>query len=868
MKTRQSKRKPRLIKTDKDLESCIKTLRFDKTTQISPRTGGVQVSVCMIVKNCADSLGRCLESLEKNFLAPGDEVVIVDTGSTDKTCNVARKHGARVIERPELRKDMGALVDKWLPEHSEKFRTEGQFDKGCLLDFAEARQIGMDAAKHDIIFWIDSDDILAEETPGKLREVVDRSMEEFDAIFLNYLYSFDKNDKRCTTILKRERIVDRRSYYWRGKCHETLIPRPGVTPRNVAYFEDLNAAIVHADGRQDHQLSDIRNYCIIRNEIEEDLRLGQLPDVRSIFYLGNAARGLRRHAEAISMYRKTLDLSGSRDDKYSSAYYIAITYLAPDIRRPLDALDLGFDLLKLKPEDPRGPYLISRCYHLLGRNQESIHWYNVGRLLPEPRETLHSYDPEHISSMPAMIAVSAARELGDEGMVNRFMNELVRLRADHPDVKLIGEDTTNWFAGRHLQQAIKTLTRNCQPKDAKAFVTRAREVMAPLDTVPPELEEEGIGKLEPADDRFDGGIYPDVGIFCGRTHETWGPMNAVTGIGGSEKAVIMMAPRLQKKGFRVTVYASVPFNQRGLDQATGVVWRHWSEFDYTRPRGVMIFWRNPAALEMPIPCTKRIVWCHDVQNPADWTETRCALADQVWVLSEYHKATLGEAAGRLGDKVIVTRNGIDSALFEKLGSTPRKANRVIFSSSPDRGVMTAIKAFQAATKDPDAELHIAYGFNKHYFETAKSQEYRGIPDLNRDYSMYDYVKLVYAACDADPRITYHGRVSWDKLAGLMSSAGVWLYPTRFHEISCMSAMEAQAAGCVPVCSRVAALKETVFVTNEAEVFPDKPEDTARVLACAMNGGQPTDYARNKMIDTARRRFSYDTLAEEWSALLK
>ena len=42
MKTRQSKRKPRLIKTDKDLESCIKTLRFDKTTQISPRTGGVQ----------------------------------------------------------------------------------------------------------------------------------------------------------------------------------------------------------------------------------------------------------------------------------------------------------------------------------------------------------------------------------------------------------------------------------------------------------------------------------------------------------------------------------------------------------------------------------------------------------------------------------------------------------------------------------------------------------------------------------------------------------------------------------------------------------------------------------------------------------
>lgn len=867
MKTRNQKRKPRLIKTDHDLEKCIKTLRFDKSTQISPDTTGVPISVCMIVKNCADSLDRCLASLRKGFLRKGDEIVCVDTGSTDNTVSVATSHKATVIKRPDLRCDMAGLVDKWLPEQSEKFRGERQFDKGCLLDFAAARQISVDAAKNDIIFWIDSDDVLVEETPGRLREVVDRGMVEYDALFLNYLYSFDKHDKRCTTILKRERVVDRRSYYWRGKCHETLIPRPGVTPRGVAFFEDLNAAIVHADARQDHQLSDIRNYVIIRNEIEEDLNAGKSPDVRSIFYLGNAARGLRRHAEAISMYRKTLDLSGSRDDKYSSAYYIAVTYLAPDIRRPLDALDLGFDLLKLKPEDPRGPYLLSRCYHLLNRNQESIHWYNVGRLLPEPKETLHSYDPEHISSMPAMIAVSAARALGDEAMVNRFMSELVRLRADHPDVRAIGQDTANWFAGRSLQQAIKTLTRNCQPKTSKEFVTRAREIMAPLETVPPELEEEGLGKIEPVDERFEGKVKPDVSIYCGRTYEGWGPGSAATGIGGSEKAVIMMAPRLQKLGFNVTVYASVPFNQRGLESETGVIWRHWSEFDYARPRGVMIFWRNPAGVEMPIPCQKRIVWCHDVQNPAAWTKTRCALVDQVWVLSKYHKSTLGKAAEVLGDKVIVTRNGIDSELFASLEGTPRKANRVIFSSSPDRGVMTAIRAFQAATKDPDAELHICYGFNKHFFETAKDQEYRGIPDLNRDFSMYDYVKMVYAACDADPRITYHGRINWDKLAKLMSSAGVWLYPTRFHEISCMSAMEAQAAGCLPVCSQVAALEETIGAWGPT-VDADEPDRTAGILAHSMNGGQPTDYARNKMVDSARRRFSYDTLAEEWSALLK
>ena len=61
--------------------------------------GDVAVSLCMIVKNEEHRLQRCLESVAG--IAP--EIVIVDTGSTDATCDVAAQYGAKVTTH-DLRK--------------------------------------------------------------------------------------------------------------------------------------------------------------------------------------------------------------------------------------------------------------------------------------------------------------------------------------------------------------------------------------------------------------------------------------------------------------------------------------------------------------------------------------------------------------------------------------------------------------------------------------------------------------------------------------------------------------------------------------------------------------------------------------------
>ena len=87
------------------------------------------LSLCMIVKNEEANLGRCLESVK----GVADEIIIVDTGSTDRTVEIARQHGAKIVSH--------------------------QWDD----DFAVARNVSLRAATSDWILVLDADEALDEE---------------------------------------------------------------------------------------------------------------------------------------------------------------------------------------------------------------------------------------------------------------------------------------------------------------------------------------------------------------------------------------------------------------------------------------------------------------------------------------------------------------------------------------------------------------------------------------------------------------------------------------------------------------------------------------------------------------------------------
>jgi Glycosyl transferase family 2 len=95
---------------------------LDVAARAQPATGQ-RLSLCMIVRDEERMLARCLSAVAGAV----DEIVIVDTGSTDATIEIARSYGARVFERA------------WTGS------------------FAEARNVSFDAAHGDWVMYLDAD---------------------------------------------------------------------------------------------------------------------------------------------------------------------------------------------------------------------------------------------------------------------------------------------------------------------------------------------------------------------------------------------------------------------------------------------------------------------------------------------------------------------------------------------------------------------------------------------------------------------------------------------------------------------------------------------------------------------------------------
>jgi len=158
---------------------------------------------------------------------------------------------------------------------------------------------------------------------------------------------------------------------------------------------------------------------------------------------------------------------------------------------------------------------------------------------------------------------------------------------------------------------------------------------------------------------------------------------------------------------------------------------------------------------------------------------------------------------------------------------------------------------------PDAELHIFYGwqlFERFYKDNASSMAW-----MNRMKEMM-----------TQDGITDHGRVTQEELAEFTKTCGVWAYPTHFGEISCISAIKAQAYGCEPVVVNYAALKETVQYGRkvEGDIYDDETKtEFKKQLIDALNNPM-TEEKREEMMKWAEEKYTWLDVADKWSAEFK
>jgi tetratricopeptide (TPR) repeat protein len=214
------------------------------------------ISAVLIAKNEERVIERCLKSL-----VGLDEIVILDTGSTDKTKDLATRMGARVVERtPTI-----------VPFH-----------------FGLARNEANLLASHEWIFSIDADEVVRAGSIGKMRKAVQEAGEEnaFVSTFLNHA----EGDYSRTVAIEKVKLFKVSDWEWRYRVHEQLIPRK-PDKKNV---KALTEVVVEHLPEKDKSRRHGQNIDLLKMTVDESPEF-----TRAFRYLGQELMLRKEYQEAI-----------------------------------------------------------------------------------------------------------------------------------------------------------------------------------------------------------------------------------------------------------------------------------------------------------------------------------------------------------------------------------------------------------------------------------------------------------------------------------------------------------------------------------------------------------------------------------------
>lgn len=292
------------------------------------------ISVCMIVKNEEAVLARCLDSLR----GIADEIVIVDTGSTDRTKEIAALYTSRI------------------------------YDFTWIYDFAAARNFAFSKATKDYIYSADADEVLEETDRQKFLMLKQALLPEIEIVEMIYVNPADCNMVYNFTKEPRPKLFKRlREFRWIDPVHETVALAP------LVYSSDIE--IQH----RPQSMHSGRDFDVMLRELK---RTGYLSD------------------RLYSMYAKELFISGTEEDFAAAAPWFekrtmkqdlaadakteAVCVLAKyaSLQRKYETM-LSVILAELsKNPSPAAElcYLLGEYYEISGKDAEAVVWYKRAAL--------------------------------------------------------------------------------------------------------------------------------------------------------------------------------------------------------------------------------------------------------------------------------------------------------------------------------------------------------------------------------------------------------------------------------------------------------------------------------------------------------
>lgn len=280
----------------------------------------MSLTVLVIARDEASVIGRCLASLP-----PHDELIVVDTGSSDDTCEIAKSYGAKIA----------------------------RFD--WVSDFAAARNFAESLATKDYVFWIDADEQLVA-GHDLVTEIVQKGEETSvrPAVLLNL-----PDGQNGRPFLRQDLLHKRGSHVWKGKIHEWTEGPLGRAEPGIVYAE-----IGRPEGDKPH------SWDALRQAADEDL------SDRSLFFLAAAHGTLGHYIEAIALYDFMLSLPAAPNTMRSRACWMKghIYRVKGDIAT---AVQCYLDAIYQSPELAEPYYYMGEMFLEKGKLNLALAWLSA-----------------------------------------------------------------------------------------------------------------------------------------------------------------------------------------------------------------------------------------------------------------------------------------------------------------------------------------------------------------------------------------------------------------------------------------------------------------------------------------------------------
>ena len=342
----------------------------------------MELSLCMIVRNEERSLAQCLDSVRDAM----DEIIILDTGSTDATKEIALRYTPHV------------------------------HDYIWQDDFAAARNASLSLATKPFVMWLDADDVL---DPDELKKLIALKAEltgSVDAVMMPYHYAFsDCGDPML--VFERERIVRRAAgFLFSGMVHEAMA---------------VSGHIIHADIAIRHtgehrESSNRRNLGIYEAWIEKGKNL----TARDQYYYARELKSAGEHERAVQAFDAFLSMDGwsvnRQDALLEKGECLTRLGRLPEAKKAyFSALEDG---------EPRAETLcaLGAAFLQEGQLRAAAMWYRAALLCRMPEDRRMFTFPDAYGYVPLMQLCVILSRLGQVEEACRMNEQALLLRPGDP----------------------------------------------------------------------------------------------------------------------------------------------------------------------------------------------------------------------------------------------------------------------------------------------------------------------------------------------------------------------------------------------------------------------------------------------------